>query len=150
MSDARTATCPHCNTEQAIADWRQRACAQCGRMFYPAPTVDPIVQRKRKTRRALRARDEEASRDPAGFYWAFCFIGGFLVLVLIAQLSFDAVFFSPKRGPSTVILRQEEPGRYWEWVMWTATGATVFLTVGIVGLRRIRARLARLYPEDEA
>lgn len=150
MSNARTATCPHCKTEQAVANWSQRACTQCGRTFYPAPSVDPVVQRKRTTRRALRERDEAASRDPISFYWAFCFIGGFLVLILCAQLYFEAVFFSPKRGPSTVILRLEEPRRYWEWVMWTATGATAFLTVGIVGLRRIRARLARLYPEDEA
>jgi len=150
MSDARTATCPHCQTVQAVADWRQRACTQCGRTFYPTPSVDPVVQRKRKTRRALRERDEEASRDPIGTYQAFCFIGGFLVLVVIAQLFFDAVFFAGKYGPSTVILRIEEPARFWKWVAGTAIGATTFLTIGIVGLRRIRARLARLYPENEA
>lgn len=147
MSDAR-ATCPHCQTGQPVADWRQRACTQCGRTFYPSPSVDPLVQRKQRTRRLLRERDEQAARDPIGRYQAFCFIGGFLVLVLIVQLGFQAVFFTPKGGGSVVILRHEEPQRYWNAVAMTAIGAGAFLGVGLYGLRRIRARLARRFPED--
>jgi Zn ribbon nucleic-acid-binding protein len=148
MGDAR-ATCPHCQTAQPVADWRQRDCTQCGRSFYPSPSVDPLLQRKQRARRVLRARDEAAARDPIGRYQAFCGVGGFLVLVLIAQLGFQAVFFTPKNGGSVVILRHEEPQRYWSAVAMTALGASVFLGVGIYGLRRIRARLARRYPEDE-
>ncbi|HSX59640.1 MAG TPA: hypothetical protein VLF18_05530 [Tahibacter sp.] len=150
MSDARTATCPRCKTEQTVPDWRQRACTQCARTFYPAPSVDPVLQRKRTTRRALRERDEEDAKDPIGRFQACCAAGGLLVLILIAQLSFGAVFFAGKSGPSTVILRHEEPARYWNWVAATATGATVFLGIGSYGLRRIRARLARRFPGDEA
>ena len=149
MSDAR-ATCPHCRTEQAVPDWRQRACTQCGRTFYPAPPVDPVLQRKQQTRRLLRERDEQAARDPIGRCQAFCFIGGFLLLVFLTQLFFDAVFFSGKSGSSLVILRHEEPQRYWKWVVSTAALGVAFLGVGISGLRRIRARLARRCPEDGA
>lgn len=141
--------CPHCQTGQAVADWRQRECTHCGRSFYPAPPADPVLQRKRKTRQALRQRDEEAARDPIGRYQALCFFGGFFVLVVIAQLCFDAVFFSGKSGNSLVILRHEEPERYWRWVAGTAICAVAFLASGIYGLRRIRARLARRFPDDE-
>lgn len=148
MSDAR-ATCPHCETEQPVADWRRRVCTQCGRAFYPAPPVDPALQRKRRARRVLREREEQNAQDPIGRLQACCFFGGFLLLVLIAQLSFDAVFFASK-SRTVVILRHEEPERYWNWVAATATGAVVFLGAGIYGLRRIRARIARRFPEDEA
>lgn len=147
MSDAR-ATCPHCHTEQPVADWRQRACTQCGRMFYPAPAVDPALQRRQRARRVLRARDEQAAQDPIGRFQACSLFGGFLLLVLIAQIGFDAVFFAG-RNSTVVILRHEEPERYWNWVATTAAGAVVFLSIGIYGQRRIRARIAQRFPEDE-
>ncbi|WP_257385319.1 hypothetical protein [Tahibacter caeni] len=148
MSDAR-ATCPHCQTEQTAPDWSRRACTQCGRTFYPAPSVDPVLLRKRQTRRLLRERDEQAAQRPLDRYWTCCIAGGFLLLVLVAQLGFGAVFHGGK-GPPVVILRHEEPARYWKWVAATATGAVTFLGIGIYGLRRVRARLARRFPEDEA
>ncbi|MBL8297419.1 MAG: hypothetical protein JNN30_03630 [Rhodanobacteraceae bacterium] len=148
MTDS-LATCPHCQTGQAVADWRQRRCVQCGRAFYPAPAVDPVLQRKQQTRRLLRERSEQEAQESIGRFQACCFIGGFLLLVLIVQLSFDAVFFSGK-GNSVVILRHEEPLRYWNWVAATAAGATLFFGIGLYGLRRVRSRLARRFPDDES
>lgn len=143
------ARCPHCAAVQQVQNFTLQPCAQCSRAFYPAPLQDEAVVARRKSRRLLRERAQEGV-ERRGSHYQGIFWSGVLVLGIgCAQLYFGAVFFSGKGSSSSVvILRHEEPERYWRWTLSTWTlglGLTLF---GHRQLRRVRADFDRRFPPD--
>jgi len=145
----RTASCPHCAAAQAMAGPQLQRCTTCGQSFYPTPAAaDPVAEGRRKTLRTLRGRAEHEAKDTVSRWQVLRGCGIFLLVIGALQLTLGAVMFAGK-GHSTVILRQEEPARYWRWVALTfATGAGL-TAFGHVALRQIRASLQRRFPVDE-
>jgi hypothetical protein len=147
--NTRTATCPHCAASQLMAGTQLQRCTACGQSFYPTPAAaDPVVESRRKTIRVLRNRAEHNATDSVARWQVLRGCGIFLLVVGVLQLSLGAVMFSSK-GHSTVILRHEEPGRYWPIVALTFAAGAGLTAVGHIALRQIRASLQRRFPVDE-
>lgn len=145
----RTASCPHCAATQIMAGAQLQRCTACGQSFYPTPAAaDPAAEGRRKTIRVLRDRAEHEAKDSVARWQVLRGCGIFLLVVGVLQLSLGAVMFAGK-GHSTVILRHEEPARYWRWVALTFAGGAGLTALGHVALRQIRASLQRRFPVDQ-
>lgn len=124
-------------------------CTACGQSFYPTPAAaDPAVEGRRKTLRVLRDRAEHEAKDSVARWQVLRGCGIFLLVVGVLQLTLGAVMFSGKGGHSTVILRQEEPARYWQIVALTFAGGAGLSALGHIALRQIRTSLDRRFPVD--
>lgn len=145
----RTASCPHCAASQIMAGAQLQRCTACGESFYPTPAAaDPVAEGRRKTIRVLRDRAEHEAKDSVARWQVLRAAGIFLLLIGVLQLMLGAVMFSGK-GHSTVILRAEEPVKYWQFVAFTFVAGTGLTALGHVVLRQIRASLKRRFPVDE-
>ncbi len=147
--NSRTIACPHCAAPQIMAGANLQRCGACGQSFYPTPAAaDPAVEGRRKTIRVLRDRAEHEAKDSVARYQVLRGCGIFLFVIGLLQLTLGAVLFSGK-GHSTVILRHEEPARYWPIVALTFAAGAGLTALGHVALRQIRLSLQRRFPVDE-
>jgi len=96
----------------------------------------------------LRSRAEHKATDSVARWQVLRAAGVFLLAIGALQLMLGAVMFAGK-GHSTVILRAEEPAKYWEFVALTFVAGTGLTALGHVVLRQIRASLQRRFPVDE-
>ena len=132
-----------------MAGAQLQRCTACGQSFYPTPAAaDPAAERKLTTLRTLRSRAEREAEEPIGGYQALRACGIFLLVVFTLQIALGAVMYGGK-GQSTVIMRHEEPGRYWPIVALTFACGAGLTVIGHVALRQIRSRLQRRFPVDE-
>lgn len=132
-----------------MAGAQLQRCSACGQSFYPNPApADPAAVRRQKTIHTLRDHAKRGAEDSVARYQVLRGTGVFLLLICALQLGLGAVMFSGK-AQSTVILRHEEPARYWPLVALTFAGGLALSAWGHVALRQIRASLQRRFPVDE-